>query len=214
MYYINTFISGGNSNDRYQNDNNYRNDDNRDEGRRGRGRGNFDCRVFNTIYDYIYIFLGGRGGGRGGGRSYNNDDGDTYKESKCSIFYVFAVMSKVCCSLSSFFLDGGEEAPKKEYYIPVERTTDEDLFTTGISTGINFMKLQDVEVNVSGENVPTPITSFDSCGLRSHLVENIKKSKYTDPTPIQKYSIPTILSGRDLMGCAQTGSGKTVRISI
>lgn len=40
-------------------------------------------------------------------------------------------------------------------------------------------------------------------------MENITKSGYTLPTPIQKAAIPTILSKRDLMGCSQTGSGKT-----
>lgn len=65
---------------------------------------------------------------------------------------------------------------------------------------------------MSGENVPPPISSFESSGLRPHLLDNVKKSGYTKPTPIQKYAIPLILSGRDLMGCAQTGSGKTVSI--
>lgn len=63
---------------------------------------------------------------------------------------------------------------------------------------------------MSGEDIPNPIASFESSGLRPHLLENIKKSGYTKPTPIQKYAIPIILNGRDLMGCAQTGSGKTV----
>lgn len=72
------------------------------------------------------------------------------------------------------------------------------------------MKLDDIEVKVTGENVPQPISSFESSGLRPHLIENIKKSGYTKPTPIQKYSIPIIINGRDLMACAQTGSGKTV----
>lgn len=55
------------------------------------------------------------------------------------------------------------------------------------------------------------IRTFDEAGLYPRIYENVKKSKYEKPTPIQKYAIPAVLAGRDLMGCAQTGSGKTVR---
>ena len=61
----------------------------------------------------------------------------------------------------------------------------------------------------SGDNVPKAIPSFEESGLRAILLENIKKSGYTKPTPIQKHAIPCIGAKRDLMGCAQTGSGKT-----
>lgn len=64
---------------------------------------------------------------------------------------------------------------------------------------------------MSGENPPMPIDSFESANLRKYVVDNILKSGYTKPTPIQKHAIPIIMGGRDLMGCAQTGSGKTVR---
>ncbi|CAH1135154.1 unnamed protein product [Ceutorhynchus assimilis] len=104
--------------------------------------------------------------------------------------------------------DGQPEKPR-EIYVPVERVADDELFTTTITSGVNFMKLDDIKVNVSGDDVPKPVNSFAASGLRPHLLENIKKSKYMKPTPIQKYAIPIILAGRDLMGCAQTGSGKT-----
>lgn len=69
-------------------------------------------------------------------------------------------------------------------------------------------------MNVSGEGVPPPIESFETSGLRPHLLENVVKSGYKKPTPIQKHAIPIIMNGRDLMGCAQTGSGKTVRKNV
>jgi ATP-dependent RNA helicase RhlE len=51
--------------------------------------------------------------------------------------------------------------------------------------------------------------SFDAFGLHPTLLRAIHTLGYTDPTPIQKAAIPAILTGRDLIGCAQTGTGKT-----
>merc|ERR1711990_376687 len=80
--------------------------------------------------------------------------------------------------------------------------------------GINFSKYEDIPVNVSGENAPKNIARFEEANLRPLLMENIKKSSYQVPTPIQKYSIPILMADRDLMGCAQTGSGKTASYLI
>ncbi|KAI9293939.1 DEAD-domain-containing protein [Neoconidiobolus thromboides FSU 785] len=77
------------------------------------------------------------------------------------------------------------------------------------SSGINFEKYNDIPVDASGKNVPEGITSFEESEIHELLKENIKLSRYTVPTPVQKHSIPIVTSGRDLMACAQTGSGKT-----
>ncbi|KAK7466272.1 ATP-dependent RNA helicase ded1 [Stygiomarasmius scandens] len=76
-------------------------------------------------------------------------------------------------------------------------------------TGINFEKYDDIPVEATGADVPEPVTSFTSPPLDPVLLENIGFARYTTPTPVQKYSIPIVANGRDLMACAQTGSGKT-----
>lgn len=76
-------------------------------------------------------------------------------------------------------------------------------------TGINFSNYDDIPVEASGQDVPEPVTTFTNPPLDDHLLGNIKLARYTVPTPVQKYSIPIVMGGRDLMACAQTGSGKT-----
>ncbi|KAG8623990.1 hypothetical protein KVT40_008966 [Elsinoe batatas] len=76
-------------------------------------------------------------------------------------------------------------------------------------TGINFEKYDDIPVEASGTGVPEPVTTFTNPPLDDHLLTNIELAGYKVPTPVQKYSIPIVMSGRDLMACAQTGSGKT-----
>ena len=51
--------------------------------------------------------------------------------------------------------------------------------------------------------------SFSSLGLSPKLLQSIADAGYTTPTPIQSAAIPRVLDGRDLIGIAQTGTGKT-----
>jgi ATP-dependent RNA helicase DDX3X len=76
-------------------------------------------------------------------------------------------------------------------------------------TGINFEKYDDIPVEASGHDVPEPVLTFTNPPLDDHLIRNIELARYRIPTPVQKYSIPIVMGGRDLMACAQTGSGKT-----
>jgi ATP-dependent RNA helicase DDX3X len=70
-------------------------------------------------------------------------------------------------------------------------------------TGINFEKYDDIPVEATGAGVPDPVNSFTSPPLDPLLLENIELSRYTTPTPVQKYSIPIVAANRDLMACAQ-----------
>ncbi len=56
--------------------------------------------------------------------------------------------------------------------------------------------------------------SFESLGLRAELLRAVSEKGYSDPTPIQQQAIPPILEGRDLMGGAQTGTGKTAGFTL
>lgn len=51
--------------------------------------------------------------------------------------------------------------------------------------------------------------SFESLGLSQNIIHSVKKMGYLKPFPIQEQAVPVILQGKDLMGIAQTGSGKT-----
>ena len=60
----------------------------------------------------------------------------------------------------------------------------------------------------------TPLMSFDELGLAEPLLRAVHEHGYTTPTPIQAQAIPTVLSGADLMGGAQTGTGKTAGFTL
>jgi ATP-dependent RNA helicase RhlE len=57
-------------------------------------------------------------------------------------------------------------------------------------------------------------TSFESLGLLPELLRAVAEQGYTEPTPIQAQAIPVVLSGRDLLGAAQTGTGKTAGFTL
>ena len=56
--------------------------------------------------------------------------------------------------------------------------------------------------------------SFDSLGIGSSLCRALEDLGYREPTPIQAQAIPHLLEGRDLLGIAQTGTGKTAAFAL
>jgi ATP-dependent RNA helicase RhlE len=57
-------------------------------------------------------------------------------------------------------------------------------------------------------------TGFSGLGLSADLCRTVKEAGYVEPTPIQTEAVPHVLAGRDLLGCAQTGTGKTAAFAL
>ncbi|GJP78338.1 hypothetical protein CLOP_g8656 [Closterium sp. NIES-67] len=70
-------------------------------------------------------------------------------------------------------------------------------------------RLSALSIRTSGYDVPRPITAFAHAALPPALMGAVRKHGYSAPTPIQSAALPVILSGRDVIGVAKTGSGKT-----
>ncbi|KAL3319350.1 DEAD (Asp-Glu-Ala-Asp) box polypeptide 41 [Cichlidogyrus casuarinus] len=67
---------------------------------------------------------------------------------------------------------------------------------------------------IDGDNVPPPIRSFPEMRLPTCLIEHLKSINITKPSPIQIQGLPAVLSGRDMIGIAFTGSGKTLVFTL
>src|SRR5215212_7753898 len=61
---------------------------------------------------------------------------------------------------------------------------------------------------------PFTVTSFSDLGLSEPILRAISAENYSTPTPIQAQAIPHLIEGRDLLGVAQTGTGKTAAFAL
>lgn len=124
---------------------------------------------------------GGYGGGGGGGGGYRGGQSRGPRKNELG-----------------FHGDMRENKPKET-----------QLYGSQVSTGINFDKYDEIPVEMSGRACPQGIESFDEADLPESLRRNLRLCGFAKPTPVQKHSIPIGMAQRDMMACAQTGSGKT-----
>ncbi|XP_051517766.1 probable ATP-dependent RNA helicase DDX23 [Myxocyprinus asiaticus] len=73
---------------------------------------------------------------------------------------------------------------------------------------------EDYSITTKGGKIPNPIRNWKEYALPPHILEVIEKCGYKDPTPIQRQAIPIGLQNRDIIGVAETGSGKTAAFLI
>jgi ATP-dependent RNA helicase RhlE len=72
-----------------------------------------------------------------------------------------------------------------------------------------FILYKDIIINLKGVNM-----LFENLDIIKPIQKALKEEGYINPTPIQEKSIPELLKGKDLLGCAQTGTGKTASFAI
>ncbi|KAJ6539221.1 P-loop containing nucleoside triphosphate hydrolase protein [Mycena capillaripes] len=93
---------------------------------------------------------------------------------------------------------------RKEFYIPppdIAAMTDEEA---------ELLRLELDSIKIRGVDCPRPVTKWSHFGMPANCLDVIKRLNYTAPTSIQAQAIPAIMSGRDVIGVAKTGSGKTI----
>ena len=95
-------------------------------------------------------------------------------------------------------------------YLPIEKKLYKPHpdIENASKTQINKL-LGEAGIRIQGYQPQRPISSFGHFSFPDRLMERIRKSDFYEPTPIQAAACPQILAGRDVIGIARTGSGKT-----
>ncbi|GAA5966665.1 hypothetical protein JCM3765_007266 [Sporobolomyces pararoseus] len=75
---------------------------------------------------------------------------------------------------------------------------------------VDLLRLEMDDIKIRGADPPKPATKWSYFGLPAACIDVIKGLEYVAPTSIQAQAIPAIMSGRDIIGVAKTGSGKTM----
>ncbi|XP_076926536.1 DEAD-box ATP-dependent RNA helicase 20-like isoform X2 [Bidens hawaiensis] len=128
-------------------------------------------------------FDGGRGGGRGGRSGGSKGDLDSITLPK---------------------QDFGNLVPfEKNFYIECQSVSAMPDHEVAMYRGR-------WEITVEGNDVPKPVRMFHEAGFPAYCLEVISSLGFVEPTPIQSQGWPMALKGRDLIGIAETGSGKTL----
>ena len=144
---------------------------------------------------------GGGGGGAGGGGGLDAAEFDAMDPA---LARADAAKRKIIDPLPPVDHDAVPyEEFWKEFYTPCAAIV-------ALDAGGVAVRRRDLNIKVRGADVPCPITSFAEAGFDAPLSKIITKQGFSTPTPIQSQALPAAMSGRDVIGIAKTGSGKTM----
>ncbi|XP_016130223.1 probable ATP-dependent RNA helicase DDX41 [Sinocyclocheilus grahami] len=100
------------------------------------------------------------------------------------------------------------------YEDPIKTSWNVPRYILGMPAARHERVRKKYHILVEGEGIPPPIKSFREMKFPQAILKGLKKKGIVRPTPIQIQGIPTILSGRDMIGIAFTGSGKTLVFTL
>ncbi|CAI5503684.1 unnamed protein product [Closterium sp. Naga37s-1] len=139
---------------------------------------------------------GAAGGAAGSALEYDSDDNPIVADSVTSLKSKMDALGHVDHSAIEY------DEFEKDFY-------QEHPDVTAMSAADVAARLAALSIRTSGFDVPRPISAFAHAALPPALMGAVRKHGYSAPTPIQSAALPVILSGRDVIGVAKTGSGKT-----
>lgn len=143
--------------------------------------------------------------GNGKGDENDDEEGDELDKAQAQDILALAaskIKKREMATVDHSVID--YEPFRKAFYHPpaeVEEMSEEDA---------ERLRMEMDAIKVRGKDCPKPLTKWSHCGLPSACLDVIKRLDYRSPTSIQAQAIPAIMSGRDIIGVAKTGSGKTM----
>ena len=108
-------------------------------------------------------------------------------------------------------LMGVSELAKGIHYVePIKTVWRPPRYVLAMPESRHNLVRRELRISVEGEDVPPPLKSFKEMKFHAGIIDGLKSKGIKKPSPIQVQGIPIILSGRDMIGIASTGSGKTL----
>ena len=95
-----------------------------------------------------------------------------------------------------------------------EKSHNEDTSTLELKKLENIAEIESQTLELSKENENDNENGFLDFGFNKSILNSLRNKGYKNPTPIQKAAIPELMLGRDLLGQAQTGTGKTAAFAL